>query len=288
MLCPTLSNSQRSWETRDLRRTARVGSPEEWRLFHRGGRSLEPGPGEASEWNRSWRGGRLHATLRRPHVVTSLHEIMKHSCGKYTLLGTNIWLFLYLAPHFWNILRWTNISNLGRRNIIFKHTLGGDEDEASTWETWGLEALQLLTWLPPRNRRESEGRRGKEVSVQTTVTMLYTPLYTIISPLIIVYTYHKWFISVVLCVTYIYILCIGILLNIYVLRIIYRFKSSQYQYLSCKKSPIVHRCAACPDVWLVSPWTVWEIQRIASPCRPVSSTSAFRWWRGKHEGGIWY
>lgn len=23
--------------------------PEEWRLFHRGGRSLEPGPGEASE-----------------------------------------------------------------------------------------------------------------------------------------------------------------------------------------------------------------------------------------------
>ena len=90
--------------------------------------------------------------------------------------------FVHLAPHFWNNFRGTNISNLGRRNIIFKHfkhTLGGDEDEASTWETWGLEALQLLTWLPPRNRRESDGRRGKEVSVQTTVTMfvLHTIMY---------------------------------------------------------------------------------------------------------------
>ena len=187
--------------------------PEEWRLFHRGGRSLEPGPGEASEWNRSWRGGRLHATLRRPHVVTSLHVILKHSCGKYTLLGTNIFGFscMHLAPHFWNTLRGTNIyltlgegtsssniSNIPWVGMRMKQA----PDKPEVWRPFSC----LPGYLQETGGKVMEGDVKKFQCRQLLLCLFYTPLYTIINPLIMVYTYHEWFIRVVLCVIYIYIM----------------------------------------------------------------------------------
>ena len=104
----------------------------------------------------------------------------------------------------------SNISNIPWVGMRMKQA----PDKPEVWRPFSC----LPGYLQETGGKVMEGDVKKFQCRQLLLCLFYTPLYTIINPLIMVYTYHEWFIRVVLCV--IYILCIGIL-NIYVLRNIY-------------------------------------------------------------------